>query len=662
MESNTPIESLERDEHVFLSYCRADGAAARRIVAALEARGVRVWWDRNLSSGAVFSHEIEKALRSSRKVLVLWSKDAVLSDWVRDEAALARDLGLLSPVMLDDSKPPLGFGQYHAVDLSRWSGQADAAEFDSLISAVSAAARASATARAPSANSQARVGDRVGELGLFIRRRRLLLGGGVAALTGVGAVSLLGGLWKSPFSSAALTSVAVLPFENLSGDPSLEYVCDGLGEELISALARLDTLQVAGKISSFRFRKSDKSPAAIGASLGVAYLIDGTLHRLGDVLHMNVHLIEAKTGFARWSQTLETPVSDTLGLETRLSETVALQLRGHMGQADKTLLAGGRADRPAAFDAYLKGKTLFEQGGSETVYREALRQFEAAIAAQPSFALARSYKARALLTLGDLYLTDADAGRRAFEGALSSAEDAVAIAPAEPDVQATLADVLATVKLDLGAARRAYAEAMKTGSGQANVLMRFGYFAARTGDVTNGVAAAKLAVVLDPLNPSAFVFLGLALTAANDLEGAEKAFRQALSLNPAAVGVHAPLGDVFYLRGRFEAARSEYNLEPEMWQRQKGLAIVLDKLKDDAGAKRAFDRLKTELGERGHYQEAQIFAQSGRRDEAFTALKAALKSKDAGLIALKTDSLLRPLQSDPRFADLLLSLNLPTSR
>ena len=296
------------------------------------------------------------------------------------------------------------------------------------------------------------------------------------------------------------------------------------------------------------------------------------------------------------------------------------------------------------------------------MYREALRQFEAAIAAQPSFALARSYKARALLTLGDLYLTDADAGRRAFEGALSSAEDAVAIAPAEPDVQATLADVLATVKLDLGAARRAYAEAMKTGSGQANVLMRFGYFAARTGDVTNGVAAAKLAVVLDPLNPSAFVFLGLALTAANDLEGAEKAFRQALSLNPAAVGVHAPLGDVFYLRGRFEAARSEYNLEPEMWQRQKGLAIVLDKLKDDAGAKRAFDRLKTELGERGHYQEAQIFAQSGRRDEAFTALKAALKSKDAGLIALKTDSLLRPLQSDPRFADLLLSLNLPTSR
>ena len=661
MESNTPIESLERDEHVFLSYCRADGAAARRIVAALEARGVRVWWDRNLSSGAVFSHEIEKALRSSRKVLVLWSKDAVLSDWVRDEAALARDLGLLSPVMLDDSKPPLGFGQYHAVDLSRWSGQADAAEFDSLISAVSAAAPASATARAPSANSQARVGDRVGELGLFIRRRRLLLGGGVAALTGVGAVSLLGGLWKSPFSSAALTSVAVLPFDNLSGDPSMEYVCDGLGEELISALARLDTLQVAGKISSFRFRKSDKSPAAIGASLGVAYLIDGTLHRLGDVLRMNVHLIEAKSGFARWSQTLETPASDALGLETRLSETVAVQLRGHMGQADKALLAGGRADRPEAFDAYLKGKKLFEQGGSEAVYREALNQFEAAIAAQPNFAPARSFKARALLTLGDVYLTEPRAARRAFEDALSSAEGAVSIAPGLPIVQATFADALVTVRLDLGAASRAYAEAMKTGSGQADVLTRFGYFAARTGDVAHGVSAAKLAAVLDPLNPKTFQFLGLVLTVANDFDGAEKALRQALSLNPVAEGVHAALGDVFYLRGRFEAAKGEYSLESETWKKQKGFALALEKLGDHAGAKLALGRLKAELGELGLYQEAQILAQSGRLDEAFTALNGAFQHKDAGMVALKADPLLRPLQSDARFADLLSRLNLRAS-
>ena len=658
MESDRPIESPEGDGHVFLSYCRSDSEAARRVVAALESRGVRVWWDKHLSSGAVFSQEIEQALRSSRKVLVLWSKASVQSDWVRDEAALARDLGLLSPAMLDDAKPPLGFGQYHAVDLSRWAGQSDAAELDALISAMRVAASASATTRAPTVNARARDKDRVGELGVLIRRRRLLLGAGVAALAGVGTVSLLGGLGKNPFSSPASTSVAVLPFENLSGDPSMEYVCDGLGEELISALARLDSLQVAGKISSFRFRKSDKSPAMIGASLGVAYLIDGTLHRLGDVLRMNVHLIEARTGFDRWSQTLETPVSDTLGLETRLSETVAVQLRGYMGDADKARLAGGRADRPEAFDAYLKGKTLFAQGASEADFRRALSQFEAAITAQPNFALARSFKARTLLTLGDTYLTNADASRRVLADALSSAEDAVAIAPAEPEVQATLADALVTVKLDLGAAKRAYSEAVKTGSGQAEVLMRFGCFAARTGDPTHGVAAAKLAVELDPLNSSAFIFQGLTLTAANDFEGAEKALLQALSVNPAAVGAHAALGDVLYFMGRLEAARREYNLEPDLWQKLPGLAIVLRALKDDEGASRAFKQFQAGRGDLGHYQEAQVYAQSGRREEAFAALNAAFRVKDSGLTMLKTDPFMRSLRSDARFAQILSKLNL----
>jgi len=661
MESNTPIESPERDGHVFLSYCRADSAAAHRIVAAMEARGVRVWWDRNLSGGAVFSQEIEKALRSSRKVLVLWSKDSVQSDWVRDEAALARDLGLLSPAMLDDSKPPLGFGQYHAVDLSTWSGQAEGAEFDRLIHAVCQGALAKPTDPAPQGAPEDRFKQRVNALGVFVQRRRLLLGGSVAALAGFGAVSLVSGFGKGVLSSPSATSVAVLPFENLSGDPAMEYVCDGLGEELISALARLDTLQVAGKISSFRFRKTDKSPAVIGASLGVAYLVDGTLRRLGDVFRMNVHLIEAKTGFNRWSQTLETPTGDALGLETRLSEIIAVQLRGHMGESEKALLAGGRAGRPEAFDAYLKGKKLFEMGGSESVYREALGQFEAAIAAQPDFALARSYKARALMTLGDDYYSAPKAAHRAFEDALSSAQEAVAISPALPEAQATLAEVIASVKLDLGAAGRAYAEAMKTGSGQADVLMRFGYFATRTGDVTRGVAAAKLAVVLDPLNPSAFIFLGLALTAANDVEGADKALRQAMTLNASALGVHAALGDLLYLRGQFEAARREYDLDPVSWRKQRGLAIALEKLKDPVGAKRALDRLKAEMGVLCFYQQAQIYAQSGRRDEAFFALNAAFNQKDAGMVALKTDPLLRPLQSDARFAALLTRLNLPAS-
>ena len=133
---------------------------------------------------------------------------------------------------------------------------------------------------------------------------------------------------------------------------------------------------------------------------------------------------------------------------------------------------------------------------------------------------------------------------------------------------------------------------------------------------------------------------------------------QALSVNPAAVGAHAALGDVLYFMGRLEAARREYNLEPDLWQKLPGLAIVLRALKDDEGASRAFKQFQAGRGDLGHYQEAQVYAQSGRREEAFAALNAAFRVKDSGLTMLKTDPFMRSLRSDARFAQILSKLNL----
>ena len=636
--------------HVFLSYCREDSEAARRIFEALEARGVTVWWDRNLKGGEAFAQRIELAIRSSYKVVVLWSAVSVHSDWVRDEAALARDLGLLAPVSLDKTPPPLGFGQYHTVDMSGWSGAADSPQIEDLVAVTAQNAAAPAVRRAKKTALAPRAG------GALVGRRGLILGAGAgAAAIGAGYLAAARFGWLS--ASPGASSVAVLPFENLSGDASVDYICEGLGEELISALARLGSLQVAGKISSYRFRKSDKPPSVIGASLGVAYLIDGSLRRMGEVFRINVHLTEARTGFSRWSQFMDAPADDVLGLETRLSETVAEQLRGHIGDGDKAQLASGRADNPAAFDAYLKGRRLFEQGGTEAVYREALTSFEAAILAEPKFALARAFKARVLLTLADEFMGKAD-HQRAYDAALASVREAAALAPDQPEVQATLADVIATTKLDLGAAARAYGVAMKTGAGAADVLTRFGLFAARTGDVPGGVSAAKYAAVLDPLNPSVFKSLGMVLTLAGDRPGAEKALSQALVLNPAFAGVHYRLGDLRYLAGDFEAARKEYGLETTQWLRLTGLAMVLAKTNDPIGADAALKTLRALPDAVTLYQEAQIYAQTGRIDEAFATLDQADRARDSGLVALKTDPMLEPIKKDPRFAKVLGEMGL----
>ena len=121
---------------VFLSYARADQKQAAKLAEALEAAGLKVWWDTMIEGGAVFSKSIEAALSSSDAVIVGWSRTSVESDWVLDEAAKGRDFRKLVPVSFDGTAPPLGFGQYHSIDLSRWHGNADGAEIVGLIRAI----------------------------------------------------------------------------------------------------------------------------------------------------------------------------------------------------------------------------------------------------------------------------------------------------------------------------------------------------------------------------------------------------------------------------------------------------------------------------------------------------------------------------------------------
>ena len=111
---------------IFISYAREDLAAAQSFAGALEGAGHQVWWDHHLRAGSRFSWDVAEALRAAEAVVVLWSKDSIESAWVQDEAAEGLEGSRLVPVILDGSKPPLGFRQYHAVDMSGWGGGAGA--------------------------------------------------------------------------------------------------------------------------------------------------------------------------------------------------------------------------------------------------------------------------------------------------------------------------------------------------------------------------------------------------------------------------------------------------------------------------------------------------------------------------------------------------------
>lgn len=632
--------------HIFVSYARADRERVATIVAALEARGRPVWWDSHLAGGSAYAREIEDALRSADAVVVVWSNASVRSDWVRDEAAVGLELTRLVPIRLDNAPAPLGFGQFHTIDLSRWDGRADAPELSQLLRAVD------------------RTGGEVQRIarpgpggGRGLGRRALLIGAAAAPAAGLAAWWLGGRPWLGAGPSAPAHSIAVLPFANLSGDAGQDYFADGLTEELIGALARLPALQVAGRTSSFKFKGSKDTSATIGAKLGVAYLLDGSVRREGDQARISAELVDARSGFQRWSQTYDHDMKDVLATQASIAEAVAEQLKGALLGGEIAAMGAGGTSNPAAYDAYLQGKRVFDLGGGEDAFRAALAQFDAAVAADPGFAAAHAARARVLLTIGDEFSGPA-AHEAMYAQALAAARRAVALAPGLAEAQATLADTLVSAFLDFAGARGAYAQAIATGAGQSEVLTRYGLFYCDIGEFDVGLAAANRATILDPLNPRVFASLGSSSYVARKYPETIAAVRQALAFSPGLNAAHERIGFALLQQGDPKAAAAEFALEPVGWLKQTGLAIALHRLGDTAGAAAAFHALTSDPDDVVYYQQAMVLAQWGKLDGAFAALDAALAGRDGGLVAIKADPSLDPLRGDPRFAAVLRRLGL----
>jgi len=631
---------------IFLSYARADRAKVEPLAAALQDAGIDVWWDDRLEGGQAFANEIETALDRSDVVIVVWSGTSIRSDWVRDEAARGRGRGRLVPVCLDGCDAPLGFGQYHAIDFSGWRGGSDAPEMQRLVAAIVTAAGSAAPATRPGPSHRGP------------SRRSMIVGGSVAAVAaaGGGAWLLSDRLGFGPKSDGAPgNSIAVLPFTNLSGDPAQAYFSDGVAEELRAALARDTDLRVAARTSSNAVRDSEDDAAAIAARLGVAFLLDGSVRRSGEVVRVAAELIEAATGFTSWSQSFDRRLSDIFAIQRDIAKTVAKALSARFGSAqtaaDGGTQAGGTANAPA-YDAYLHGKGLFELGGDEKAYRAALAQFDAAVTADPNYADAHAARARTLAAIANQFASG-DALRPLYDASIAAAGRAVALAPRLADAHSALGYALFNGRMDIRGAREPYARSRALGGGDADVLIRYALYAARTGGTAAGADAIGRAIALDRLNPRAYRAQGNVLYAARRYADSIPPLRRALALNPTMAAVHAGIGDALLMLGKTAEARAEYAAEPLAFVRLSGLAIAERKLGRSAAADAAMARLIADHGDSALYQQAQVRAQWGESEQALSALEKARTAGDAGLIYLRNDPLLDPVRTAPRFRELL---------
>ncbi len=622
---------------VFISYARADRPRVAPLAAALTAQGYEVWWDALIEGGAGFAKIIETKLEAADAVIVVWSATSVGSDWVRDEAAHARDRKRLVPVSLDGTAAPLGFRQYHSVDLSNWHGRADAPEMASVAAGIAVTGMNMDT---PVAFTP--LVKRVD------RRKALMLGGGAVAVIAGGLVVF------KPFGAALVAnSVAVLPFANMSAEKEQLYFSDGLSEEIRSALARNPGLKVAAPTSANAFRDKAADAKVIGSKLGVAFLLEGSVRRAGDVVRIAAELVDTKTGFSKWSQSFDRQLTDVFAVQSEIARIVAEALAVRVAVAKPGV---GGTKNVAAYDAFLKGRALFNADGGEESDRAALAQFDAAIASDASYAAAYAARSRALGTIASQY-ANADQIRSMYDKAISAAQRAVSIAPELAAAQLALGYATYVGRLDVKSARVPYDRAAKLGSGDADILMLFAIYCSRTGRSNEAIAAAKHAMELDQLNPRAFRAGGLVQYNARNYSDAIPLAQRSLSLNPKLSNANGHIGNSRFMLGQMTEARTAFLAEKLDLLRLPGLAIVERRLGNKPAADTAFAELVSSLGDSALYQQAQVLGQWGNSEGALLALNRARTLGDSGLLISFVDPLLDPLRKNDRFVRLLDELN-----
>jgi serine/threonine-protein kinase len=626
---------------LFVSYKSEDRARVKPLVEALQADGLSVWWDAQIEGGAGWRQRIEQELTSAACVLVAWTKRSAgpEGEFVHDEATRAKRRGVYLPVLLEKVELPLGFGEKQALPLTGWKGD----RADARYQAVLAAAKTVVSGTPLPAGSAVSAGPSLG--------RRAVIGGGVA----LGAAALGGAGWyflRPGAAEAKAESIAVLPFANLSGDPGQAWFADGLAEELRSALTRIAGLQVAARTSSEKMRDADIKEAA--DKLGVAHVLTGSVRKGEGKVRVSAQLANGETGLEEWSEVYDRAEGDALVVQTSIAESVANRLSLTLGKAGAML---GGTKNPVAYEAFLKGIAIKLTGNAEAANRAKLAAYDAAVAADPSFAAAHAFRVLSLTNLSH-YAGSAEGISRYLELAAAAAERAIALEPKLPLGHAGLG-YTRMLQLDFRGADAAFNVALALPGVGSRELSLVGQFPVLMGRSEEGLALLDKSVALDPLNPARQRIRIAGLGSARrfvDMLTAVRAYNAAFPDDPYDPGVTA---FALLWSGDARQALEVSEEDEEVWRRYWLQAIASAKLGDRAGSDKALASLKAiDDGTLG-FQFATIHAVRGETELAFAQLDHALKSRDPGLLDLRVDPAFDGIRKDPRFAAIEKRLGFP---
>jgi serine/threonine protein kinase len=460
---------------------------------------------------------------------------------------------------------------------------------------------------------------------------------------------------SSPSSGAPFAppphSIAVLPFVNMSGDKEQDYFSDGLSEELLNSLARINELQVAARTSSFYFRGEHVDLPTIARKLNVASILEGSVRRSGNRIRVTAQLNNAVTGFHIWSQTYDRNLGDVLKLQTEIASAVANALKVTLLEGVAAKIEVGGTHTPAAFDAYLRAtKAYFE---SAKAARAAVPGYTEAIQLDPNYALAYADRSLARLDVPDAF---------DYNGADADARKAIALAPDLAEGHLALAKLLSR-SLEFRRASEEYERALALAPGNVRLLRHYSGFTVAMGQTEAGLSLAHRAVELDPLNFHAYWTLGRDLLMARRYSEAIVALTDAKALAPSDDYIKGWLGWAYYWSGDLQSARTACEGADEIVAgdiplKKLCLALVYGKLGGHAHAESMLARTQDKCGDDCAALYAIVYGQWGDTARALDSLETAVRHHDTYLGWMRV-AFFDPLRNEPRFQAIERALKFP---
>jgi TolB-like protein/Tfp pilus assembly protein PilF len=475
----------------------------------------------------------------------------------------------------------------------------------------------------------------------------------VGALLSVGLI-MLGryGFREKVSTSSELPakSIAVLPFENLSDDKSNAYFAEGIQDEILTRLSKIASLKVISRTSTQKYKSTPENLRDVGSQLGVAHLLEGSVQKIGNAVHISVQLIRAATDEHLWAESYNRKLDDVFGVEGEVASAIAEQLKAQLTGAEQKAVTQKPTDNVAAYDAYLRALSIEHQRYSYTAYQEAAAQYATAVKLDPKFALAW---ARLGVIRSFLYFNGVDTKTNSPEAVKQAAETAMALQPDLAEAWIAQGAYRYRVLRDFAGALHAYDEGRKRAPNNALAYQYIAYVERRLGRWKEAEEHYKKDAELDPQDFQLFVSYGSEfLNYLRRFDEAHAALDRALQISPNDEGALANNANLFQAEGRLPEAAAmlaripadstdDYVVLIRIWQAtferrfDEAIAVAERKLASVGPAESGRTSNKALLMQLGY-----LYEWAGKPNEARRAFEGALQAlKPSATTVVAADAL-----------------------